>query len=102
MAGGDTSGSEEPAAARRVRPRVKPEAGAERPLGRPHLLLGRPPVGGALLAEEVAAEGPLELQAHLQPAPVGGVRVGPAPLVPLDAEPGRAVRRPLRAGARAD
>src|SRR3954453_4249033 len=86
--------SDEPAVPRCVRP------GPETPalggfLRRPDLLERRPPVGGALPADEPGRVGALEAEVHLEPAvvAVAGVRP-PAALEAVDAEPGRQMRRP--------
>src|SRR4051812_49948963 len=70
------------AVARRIRPGVEPAAAAVRSLGCPHLLEGRPVVGGALAAEDRAAVRPLELNVHLQAPEVGWIWSLPAPPVP--------------------
>src|SRR3954453_15490646 len=64
-------------------------------LRRPDLLERRPPVGGALPADEPGRVGPLEAEVHLEPpvVAVAGVRP-PAALEAVDADPGRKMRRP--------
>src|SRR5262249_55329294 len=80
------------AQARGVRPGIEAPCGMG-PLGNPHLLERRPPIGRALRAQQVRAVGLLEAEVHLQAAVVGGVWLVPGPLVAMDAEPLTLVRR---------
>src|SRR4051812_17908133 len=91
--------SEQPAGPRRVRPRPEtPAAGCF--FCCPDLLERRPVVGRPLRSEQPGAVGGLEAVVHLQPAPERCAAVRPAPLVAVDAEERREVRRVLRLPAR--
>src|SRR6266568_2420624 len=79
---------------RGVRPGPKTPA-SERILGRPDLLERRPVIRRALVEVEPRAVGALEAEVHLQAAVVRGTRIGPAPLVAVDAEPLPQMRRML-------
>ena len=71
-------------------------------LGDPDLLERSPVVGRALAAQELPPVRPLEAEVHLEPAVVGRIRIVPAALVAVDAEPRRTMRRMTGAPQRAD
>src|SRR5262249_26971539 len=79
----------------RVRPR-RIAAGVRGAHRDPDLLECAPVIRGSLVAEEPAAVGLLEREVHLEPAPVRAAGIGPAALVPVDAQPVPEARRVLR------
>src|SRR2546421_8097945 len=86
--------SDEAAEPRRVRPGpVTPAPGGF--FRRPDLLERRPVVGRPLRPQEPAGIGLLKAEVHLEAAVVGPAAVRPAPLVVMDAEERRLVRRVL-------
>src|SRR5436190_4401533 len=88
------------AVTRRVRPRRKATR-ACRAYRDPDLLERAPVIRRAFVTEQPATVGLLEREVHLQAAPVGATRIGPAALVVVDASPSPQVRWVRRVPPRA-